>query len=222
MPSHPFRDKTAKWMGHGASIWCRIKLGLTTMAIVVVGGSGRGVGKTALVCGLIAALPEFRWTAVKVTSHTHGGVKPILEEPLAGSGTATARYLAAGAHRALLATAPPDDPSPEFTFPCLLSQIQTKLEPGTNVLFESNRVLEYLTPDLCLMVRSGEKNQATPKPSFSLAVRHADALVERGDADRMLQEDETAKPIFQLANMQRISPEMQAWLLLKLAPTPFG
>jgi molybdopterin-guanine dinucleotide biosynthesis protein len=39
------------------------------MAIIVVGGSNRGVGKTALVCGLIAALPEYRWAAVKIASH---------------------------------------------------------------------------------------------------------------------------------------------------------
>jgi hypothetical protein len=42
------------------------------MAIIVVGGSNRGVGKTSLVCGLIAALPEYRWTAVKITTHDHG------------------------------------------------------------------------------------------------------------------------------------------------------
>ena len=41
------------------------------MAIIVVGGSNRGVGKTALVCGLIAALPEYRWAAVKITTHEH-------------------------------------------------------------------------------------------------------------------------------------------------------
>jgi len=36
------------------------------MAVIVVGGTHRGVGKTALVCGLIGALREFRWTAVTV------------------------------------------------------------------------------------------------------------------------------------------------------------
>ena len=41
------------------------------MAIIVVGGSNKGVGKTALVCGLIAALPEYRWAAVKISSHMH-------------------------------------------------------------------------------------------------------------------------------------------------------
>ena len=33
------------------------------MAIIVVGGSKRGVGKTTLVCALIGALTEYRWTA---------------------------------------------------------------------------------------------------------------------------------------------------------------
>ena len=48
------------------------------MAIIVVCGSGRGVGKTALVCGLIAALPELRWTAWKITSHAaRHGPQPI-------------------------------------------------------------------------------------------------------------------------------------------------
>jgi len=67
------------------------------MAIVVVGGSGRGVGKTALVCGLIAALPEFNWTAIKITGHDHGQPKPVWEETQPGQGTDTARFLAAGA-----------------------------------------------------------------------------------------------------------------------------
>lgn len=52
------------------------------MAIIVVGGSNRGVGKTTLVCGLIAALPEYRWNAIKITTHDHpqpvspGGINP--------------------------------------------------------------------------------------------------------------------------------------------------
>lgn len=41
------------------------------MAIVVIGGSNRGVGKTALVCALIRALPEYHWVAVKITTHDH-------------------------------------------------------------------------------------------------------------------------------------------------------
>jgi hypothetical protein len=49
------------------------------MAVIVVGGGGRGAGKTALVCGLMRALPEIKWTAVKITTHEHGKETPIWE-----------------------------------------------------------------------------------------------------------------------------------------------
>ena len=42
------------------------------MALVVVGGHSRSVGKTSVVAGLIAALREFDWTAVKITQYGHG------------------------------------------------------------------------------------------------------------------------------------------------------
>jgi hypothetical protein len=64
------------------------------MAILVVGGSHRGVGKTALVCGLMGALPEYRWIAIKITSDDHCKPTSIFEETEIGQGTDTARYLA--------------------------------------------------------------------------------------------------------------------------------
>ncbi len=42
------------------------------MAIVVVGGHSRNVGKTSVVAGLIAALPEFQFAAMKITQYGHG------------------------------------------------------------------------------------------------------------------------------------------------------
>ena len=42
------------------------------MAIVVVGGHSRSVGKTSVVAGLIQRLPEFHWTAFKITQYGHG------------------------------------------------------------------------------------------------------------------------------------------------------
>jgi hypothetical protein len=42
------------------------------MAIVVVGGQSRNVGKTSVVAGLIRTMPERRWTAVKISQHPHG------------------------------------------------------------------------------------------------------------------------------------------------------
>src|SRR4051812_28402195 len=41
------------------------------MSLIVVGGHSRNVGKTSVVAGLIAALPQFHWTALKVTQYGH-------------------------------------------------------------------------------------------------------------------------------------------------------
>jgi len=42
------------------------------VSLVVVGGHSRNVGKTSVVAGLIAALQELDWTAVKITQYGHG------------------------------------------------------------------------------------------------------------------------------------------------------
>ncbi len=42
------------------------------MAIVVVGGHSRSVGKTSVVANLIARLPQLNWTACKITQFGHG------------------------------------------------------------------------------------------------------------------------------------------------------
>src|SRR5258708_22779094 len=85
------------------------------MAIVVVGGHTRNIGKTSVVAGLIAALPEMRWTAFKVTQFGHGlcsangepgdcetaeHTVAVSEERAGGDSTTdSGRYLAAGAVR---------------------------------------------------------------------------------------------------------------------------
>ena len=42
------------------------------MSIIVIGGQARGVGKTRVIAGLIQALRERSWTAIKITHHGHG------------------------------------------------------------------------------------------------------------------------------------------------------
>ncbi|MGA2672115.1 MAG: hypothetical protein ABSE99_02700 [Terracidiphilus sp.] len=196
------------------------------MAIVVVGGSGRGVGKTALVCGLIAALPELRWTAVKITTDDHGQTKPIWEETTAGRGSDTARYLAAGAARALLATPPVHGHTPTPDFAALLNDLWSKIGPDANVLFESNSILDHLRFDLCLMVHEGSSpasHHARHKPSFASALRHADAMVAHASADGTIADGlclagQEPMPIFDLAALEQVSAEMVAWLRLRLGP----
>src|SRR5947209_20521025 len=86
------------------------------MAIIVIGGHSRSVGKTSAVAGLIAALPAFHWTAVKITQYGHGICSAdgaacdcatddhswaITEEKSQLGDSATSRFLIAGAERSL-------------------------------------------------------------------------------------------------------------------------
>jgi hypothetical protein len=175
------------------------------MAIIVVGGSGRKIGKTGLVCGLIRALPEFDWTAVKITSHGHGRTESLWEETSAGQGTDTARYLAAGARRALMVTAADDALGP------LVQQILRESPPPGCIIFESNRVLDHLRPNLCLALASSLEGER--KPSFEIVEQRMDALVELAGHDHVITSQKLA---FHLASLDRISPTMQAWLRERL------
>jgi hypothetical protein len=194
------------------------------MAIIVVGGSTRGAGKTSLVCGLIAALSEFRWTAVKITTHDHGHHAPIWEETHAGDETDTARYLAAGAARAFLATPPLASRTAQPELSPLLDQLWPNFGRGTNLIFESNSVVHHVNPNVCLMIHAGPKRELPlpeRKPSFVAAVAHADAMVALAHQDRINPEGlrlpgQDPKPIFHLASLGRISPPMLAWIRPRL------
>src|SRR6266568_5017468 len=84
------------------------------MAILVVGGHTRNVGKTSVVAGLIAALPAYNWTAFKITQLGHAGHargapsendaftwRITQESDRSGRGD-TSRFLTAGAKAAFL------------------------------------------------------------------------------------------------------------------------
>ena len=181
------------------------------MPTIVVGGATKGVGKTSLICALIAAFPEFQWTAVKVTSHTYGQHGPVWEQIIdrpatpAEQGTDTARYLTAGARRAILVTASP--------FGLSLVDIRTALGTDTNVIFESNTIINFLDPDLCLAIVG--RSHSDSKPSFEPLIRRADALVSStGSAERL--NFAPSVPRFDLPAPDRISDEMLAWLQRRL------
>src|SRR6476659_8465219 len=84
------------------------------MSLVVVGGHSRNIGKTSVVAGLIAALPRYNWTAMKITQHGHGicsaAGEPCdcaveydhpyaLSEETEANTSDSGRFLAAGARR---------------------------------------------------------------------------------------------------------------------------
>lgn len=176
--------------------------------IVVVGGSGRNAGKTALICGLIRALPEFAWTAVKISGHDHGMPQSIWEDTAPGMATDTGRYLAAGASRAIFVTATADELG-TIIQPLLDAHRQQGFSAA--LVFESNRILEHVRPAVCLAVE--DSANPDPKPSFQLVTHQKDATVVLGAMDGSLPGD---IPLFRLAALDRIAPEMLAWLRARL------
>ena len=131
------------------------------MALVVIGGHSRSVGKTSLVAGLISGLPQFEWTAVKVTQYGHGICSAdggpcdcatgdhswAISEERDRSGTSdTSRFLVAGATRALWVR------TEQGRLAEAMPALRQRLERTPNVIIESNSVLKFLRPDLYLTV----------------------------------------------------------------------
>jgi len=131
------------------------------MAIVVVGGHTRNIGKTSVVAGLIAALPARRWTAIKITQFGHGVCSAngepcdcetadhtiaISEERERASGTDSSRYLAAGAARSFWVRTRQGQLSEA------MPRLRALLAASENVIVESNSVLRFLRPDVSLSV----------------------------------------------------------------------
>jgi hypothetical protein len=176
------------------------------MPIVVVGGSGQNVGKTSLICGIIASLPEYAWIAVKVTSDSHDSPQPLWEEDRSDLARDTARFLAVGARRAFLVTGNEDQ------WPALLQDLKGRVDESVSFIFESNRIVNVLRPDVYLAVRSSQKREL--KPSFQSLAHLTDATVLRDEQDDVIP---GRQPIFKLADPSQLSPDVLQWLRDRLA-----
>ena len=184
------------------------------MAIVVVGGSAKDIGKTALVCAVISGLSELGWTAVKITGHEYeidsiSKGPTIRSELTAGETTDTARYLAAGARRALLVTRCGSE--------IPIDEIRAALKDDRNILFESNRIIDVVKPDVCLALVGGSLTEL--KPSFVELLRNADALVGLGMLEVESAGLAAGIPHFELQSPDRLTPELETWLRSRLSPS---
>jgi len=154
------------------------------VAILVIGGHSRNIGKTSVVAGLIAALPEKRWTAFKITQFGHGVCSAngepcdcetdehtvaVSEERNVGSGTDSARYLAAGAVRSFWVR------TRQGQLAEAMPRIRKELERAENAVIESNSILRFLRPDLYLSVL--DPAVADFKESARLYLDRADAVL---------------------------------------------
>ncbi|MEX2262611.1 MAG: hypothetical protein WD696_11705 [Bryobacteraceae bacterium] len=130
--------------------------------LLVVGGHSRNIGKTSVVAGLVAALSDHDWTAVKITQTGHGVCSEagtpcdcsveyehpfaLSEETDIRSGADSARYLAAGARRAFWLR------TPMGGLGDALPALRSLLDSSRHAILESNSILQFLKPDLYLVV----------------------------------------------------------------------
>ena len=117
--------------------------------LLVVGGHSRNIGKSSVVAGLIRALPEAGWTAVKISRHGHSARSPrsfVLVKQTLADRTDSGRYLAAGAKLSYWLQAAPG------TLEQALPELRQILRGSENTIVESNSILEFVKPDLYLVV----------------------------------------------------------------------
>jgi hypothetical protein len=163
------------------------------MAIVVIGGHTRNIGKTSVVAGLIAAMPEMHWTAFKITQFGHGMCSAngepcdcetaahtvaVSEERVGGDSTTdSGRYLASGAARSFWVRTRTGD------LAVAMPRIRKEIGLAENVVIESNSILRFLRPDIYLSVL--DPRTADFKDSAKYFLDRADAvLVNEGELGR--------------------------------------
>ena len=165
------------------------KIAAPRWRVIVIGGHTRSIGKTQLVCDVIAAFPQVNWIAGKITQYGHGVCAQNGEncdcapdehicamdwETRSDSGTDSARFLAAGARQSFWLRTKQGYLAEGL--PLLRASLQsvireTKAEP-TPLIVE---------PSLYVAVIDPAKEDF--KESARAALDRADALVLRGTTE---------------------------------------
>ena len=157
------------------------------MSLIVIGGHSRNIGKTSVVAGLISALREFRWTALKITQYGHeicardgascncatGDHTWAVTQELDGSGKGdTCRFLAAGAEKVWWVR------TQEGRLVEAMPAIRRILADAGNAIVESNSVMKFVKPDLYVTVL--DPATADFKESAREFLDRADAAILHG------------------------------------------
>jgi hypothetical protein len=124
--------------------------------ILIVGGNARNVGKTTLVCRLIAATPQARWVAVKISGHPHGDDRP--RSPVAGKIPATDAFRAAGADEVHLLHETEAE----------RAMLDGLAASGRNVIIESNRAVDWVAHDGYLFIQDPDATDPKPRDRWRL------------------------------------------------------
>jgi hypothetical protein len=192
------------------------------MPIVVIGGHSRSVGKTSVVAGLIAALPEFHWTALKITQYGHGICSTsgapcdcatddhsfaVAEERDRSGESDTSRFLLAGAAHAWWVR------TEQGRLAEAMPRVREILDGARNVIVESNSILRFLKPDLYLTVLDpGTADFKTSAQTFldraDAALLHEAANSTKPAWERVSLKPVMSRPIFAIHPPQYVTPEV--------------
>jgi hypothetical protein len=189
------------------------------MAIVVIGGQSRNVGKTSVVAGIIGALPSYNWTAFKITQFGHGRCsldgKPcscatddrcwaMTEEKDAAGKSDTSRFLAAGASRSFWVR------TEQGRLAEALPVLRRRISESENAIIESNTIVEFIQPDLYITVLDPAVEDF--KASAQRLFERADAVVVPATAVW-----QSSKPTFHIRPPEYLTPEIVAFVNDRLA-----
>ncbi len=200
------------------------------MAVIVIGGHSRSVGKTSVVAGLISALPEFEWTAAKITQYGHGICSAngescdcatgdhswaITQERDRSGESDTSRFLLSGAAQVFWVR------TEQGRLAEAMPMLRQRLEGARNVILESNSVLKFLRPDLYLTVLNPET--ADFKNSAREFLDRADAVILHETPGSPAWQSISLKPvagrpIFRITPPPHVTPEIVNYVRSNLGP----
>jgi hypothetical protein len=198
------------------------------MAVIVIGGHTRNVGKTSVVAGLISAMPDMHWTALKITQYGHNVCSAngeacdcatadhshaVTEERDRTGDTDTSRFLVAGADRVFWVRTRIGELAPA------LPKIRQIIDSSINVILESNSIMKFLRPDLYLTVLDPANQDF--KDSARWALDRADAILIHESTEvawtSVSLRPVLGRPSFPIAEGKYVTPEIVDFVRQHLA-----
>ncbi len=201
------------------------------MPLLVIGGHSRSVGKTSVVAGLIAALPGFHWTALKITQYGHGICSAngeacdcatadhswaVSEEKDRSGESDTSRFLVAGADHSWWVR------TEQGHLAEAIPRIRKILASTENVIIESNSILRFVKPNLYLTVL--DPQTADFKASAQTFLDRADAVLLHSVAnckapawERVSLKPVVDRPTFAIQPPNYVTPEVVGFVRARLS-----
>jgi hypothetical protein len=190
------------------------------VAVIVIGGHSRNIGKTSVVVGLIAALPSYHWTALKITQFGHGRCSlngapchcttadhtwAISEEKDRSGKSDSSRFLTAGAKHSFWVR------TEQGRLAEAMPAITRRLREAENAILESNSILKFIEPDLYIPVLDPAVEDF--KASAFWALGRANALIVSADLNGsrwkgITRSHTPERRVFHISPPQYVTPEL--------------